>query len=109
MSIDDELRYYLSNRIAVLLNEIDKAHLEITRINKLMRDAHTCDIQTVPPTIAPPPVPPLAPTRPKLSPSKSTPDIRAWPATPTGVHPALRPSVDSQSRYPMFIRKQHIS
>lgn len=109
MSLNDELRYYLSNRIAVLLSEIDKAHLEITRINKLMRDAHTCDIQTVPPSGPVPPVPPLAPTRPKLSPSKSTSDIRPWPASPTGVHPALRPSVDSQSRYPRFPRKQHIS
>ena len=110
MSLPEDIRYYLSRRIAFLLTDIDKCHREIEHLNKLLRTAHCADISTVPP-IPPPvpePTPPLQPhpavrplARPKLNPTKSTPDLKPWPRS-SDEHPAYKPSVGGQSRYPRF-------
>lgn len=113
MSPNEDIRGYLSRRIAFLITDIDKCYSEIDYITKLLRTAHSADIDTVPPTkredqpVYPPhPAVRPPPLRPKLNPSKSSPDIRAWPGDPLEQHPALRPAVASQSRYPEFFRKQ---
>lgn len=115
MPLPEDVRVYLSRRVAFLYADIDKCYSEVNLLNKLLRDAHSADIQTVPSFEAReaafpphPAVQPLAP-RPKLSSAKSSPDIKAWPVSPTDQHPALRAAVDSQSRYPRFPRQRLIS
>lgn len=114
MTPNEDIRGYLSRRIAFLITDIDKCYSEINYLTQLLRASHMADVQTVPPTdrsespeFPPhPAVRPPPPLRPKLNPSKSTPDIRAWPGQPVEQHPALRPAVASQSRYPEFSRSE---
>lgn len=113
MSPNEDIRGYLSRRIAFLITDIDKCYSEIDYLTKLLRAAHSADIDTVPPinrahSPVTPPVPIVRPPplRPRLNPSKSTPDIKIRPELPTEPHPAFRPAVTSQSRYPEFIRRQ---
>jgi hypothetical protein len=111
MSPIEDIRGYLSRRIAFLITDIDKCYSEIDYLTDLLRNLHTADIDTVPPINraqppAPPPVPIVRPPplRPRLNPSKSTPDIKLRPEPPPEPHPAFRPAVTSQSRYPEFFR-----
>ncbi|AXH73722.1 MAG: hypothetical protein [Cressdnaviricota sp.] len=113
--LPEDIRVYLSRRIAYVLTEIDKGHREIEHINKLLRNAHA---ESQPPLLQssvqlppPPPIPVEEPPalRPRLNPSKSEPHIRTVAASrpyPTDVHPAHRPSVSSQSRFPYFTRTE---
>lgn len=113
MTPQDDIRGYLSRRIAFLITDIDKCYSEINYITQLLRASHSADVDTVPPTrfVGTPEFPPHPavrppPLRPKLNPSKSSPDIRAWPDQSAEQHAGLRPAVASQSRYPEFTRSE---
>lgn len=54
MSPSEDIRYYLTSRIAFILADIDKSHREIEHLNNLLRAAHVSDIQTEPPIRQPP-------------------------------------------------------
>lgn len=113
--MNEEIRVHLSTRLAHCFTEIDRLHLEVKTLNDLLRRGNLANIDTIPPVIqlSPPrrqpgeggEVRPLTP-RPRLVPTKSTPNIREWPGATDAQHPALRPSasVISQSRYPRFPR-----
>lgn len=121
-----DIRCYLSMRAAHVLAEIDRLHRELDTLNHLMRVAHQADaIRTEPPIErtpstrrttpvdrepmreaerpVTPPLPPLAATRPRLTTTKSSPNIKVWPEPATNRHPLHRtPRIPSQSRYPLF-------
>lgn len=116
-----QTRIYLIGRIQVLVSEIDEAHREIDLLNKLLREdirqvaftrdvdhpvpAHGSILKRSPSVAAAPPVPPLARSRPVLTSTKSAGNLRERrAATPSDTHPAHRPAVASQSRFPLFSR-----
>lgn len=131
MSLNSDLRAYLISRVHQLCSEIEKAHLELARVNTLLvLEFKTSNVLTEPlkpPTIELPPVPfaedrpevegPQGPvrqtrlvpsatplrSRPRLATYNSSPDLKPWPGSSANkVHPAHRPSVTGQSRFPDF-------
>lgn len=125
-----QTRIYLIGRIQVLVSEIDEAHREIDLLNKLLREdirqvafnrdvdhpvpAHGSILKRSPPVAEPtrltaPPVPPLSRSRPVLTSTKSAGNLRERrAATPSESHPAHRPAVASQSRFPLFRRSSRV-
>lgn len=103
MQPSEEWRVYLSRRLVTIVTDIDRLHREAEHINKILRDAHCSQIETVPPTLpsqdvllpAHPAVRPLDP-RPALKPMRSFP-VRDWPRDSIEIQ-ARQPAVQSQSK-----------